>query len=83
AIALAGPQLRRWVDLDRFRFGSAVSLGLLPLSIIGLPFGEYAPLGALALTALFDRERPADEREESEDQEIPENPGTVERAPWL
>ena len=83
AIALAGPQLRRWVDLDRFRFGSAVSLGLLPLSIIGLPFGEYAPLGALALTALFAIEPPADEREESEEQEIPENPGTVERAPWL
>ena len=83
AIALAGPQLRRWVDLDRFRFGSAVSLGLLPLSIIGLPFGEYAPLGALALTALFAVEPPSDERDESEEQEIPENPGTVERAPWL
>ncbi len=88
SIALAGPQLRRYVDLDRFRFGSAVALGLLPLSIIGLPFGEYAPLGALALTILFaiDPSQAQDESAEDEhEQEFPdpEQPGSAERAPWL
>jgi hypothetical protein len=52
-VALLGPTLRDMVHLDRFRFGSAVALGLLPLSLWGLPFGEYAPLAVLGLTALF------------------------------
>jgi hypothetical protein len=34
--ALAGPALRRNVDLDRFRFGSAVALGVLPLELLGV-----------------------------------------------
>lgn len=51
-IALLGPYLRAYVDIDRFRFGSAVALGLLPLAILGLPFGN-APLAVLAVTALF------------------------------
>lgn len=90
AIALASPWLRAAVDLDRFRFGSAVALGLLPLSILGLPFGEYAPLGALALTALFALDpgrrdaattstEDTDERASADDAGSPE----PERAPWL
>ena len=51
-VALLAPQLRRAVLLDRFRFGSAVALGLLALSIIGLPFGR-APLAVLIVTAVF------------------------------
>lgn len=80
-VALAAPTLRQWVDIDRFRFGSAVALGLLPLSILGLPFGEFVPLGALALTALFaidpDAESPAQESQEVND------PPEPDRAPWL
>ena len=53
-VAVAGPWLRNAVDLDRFRFGSAVALGMLPLSIFGLVPGD-APLAlaVLGVTALF------------------------------
>jgi hypothetical protein len=40
------------MDIDRFRFGSAVALGLLPLSLVGMAFGQ-APLAALIVAALF------------------------------
>lgn len=52
-VALLGPPLRSMVDLDRFRFGSAVALGLLPLSLLDLPLGDLAPLAVLVLTAVF------------------------------
>ncbi len=52
AVALAGPYLRTRMDIDRFRFGSAVALGLLPISLLGMEFG-YAPLAALVVAALF------------------------------
>lgn len=52
AVALASPWLRGVVDVDRFRFGSAVALGLLPLSILGHPLGQ-APLVVLAVTSLL------------------------------
>ncbi|QSG02539.1 DUF5794 domain-containing protein [Natranaeroarchaeum sulfidigenes] len=52
-VALFGPMLRSMVDLDRFRFGSAVALGLLPLSLLDLPLGDLAPLAVLVLTAVF------------------------------
>jgi len=53
-VALLGPWLRAVVDIDRFRFGSAVALGVLPLSIFGLIPGD-APiaLAVLGVTALF------------------------------
>lgn len=35
-VALAGPQIRRHVDIGRFRLGSAVALGLLAASVAGL-----------------------------------------------
>jgi hypothetical protein len=54
AVALFGPWLRGVVDLDRFRFGSAVALGVLPLSLLGL-IPENAPLAlaVLAVTSLL------------------------------
>ncbi|PSQ28637.1 hypothetical protein BRD03_02825 [Halobacteriales archaeon QS_9_68_17] len=52
AVALLSPMLRDQVDIDRFRFGSAVALGVLPLSLLGLLF-DQAPLAVLAVTALF------------------------------
>ena len=52
AVALLAPTLRDRVDLDRFRFGSAVALGVLPLSILGFVPGN-APLAVLAVAALL------------------------------
>jgi hypothetical protein len=52
AAAAFGPRLRDHVRLDRFRFGSAVALGLLALSITGPDFG-VAPLAVVGVTALF------------------------------
>jgi len=51
-VALLAPVLREQVDIDRFRFGSAVALGLLPLSLLGMPYGN-APLAVLVVTGLF------------------------------
>jgi len=50
--ALFGPRLRRNVDVDRFRFGSAVALGLLAISILGFSF-QGAPLAVVAVTGLL------------------------------
>ncbi|MFC4437723.1 MULTISPECIES: DUF5794 domain-containing protein [Natrialbaceae] len=51
-VALSGSYLREYMDIDRFRFGSAVALGLLPLSLLGMAFGQ-APLAALVVAAVF------------------------------
>jgi hypothetical protein len=53
-LALFGPWLRDIVDIDRFRFGSAVALGVLPLGLFGLVPGD-APLAlaVLGMTFLF------------------------------
>ncbi|WP_335998894.1 DUF5794 domain-containing protein [Halorientalis halophila] len=53
-LALFGPWLRDVVDIDRFRFGSAVALGVLPLGLFGLVPGD-APLAlaVLGMTFLF------------------------------
>ncbi|WP_058364961.1 DUF5794 domain-containing protein [Haloparvum sedimenti] len=57
-VATLSPQLRGRVDIDRFRFGSAVALGVLALPILLGPFGVMqtdAPvaLAVLAVTGLF------------------------------
>jgi hypothetical protein len=55
-VALAGPQLRERVNIDRFRFGSAVALGVLGLSVLELGIvGTEHPvaLGVLLVTAVF------------------------------
>jgi hypothetical protein len=49
-VALASPWLRDAVDLDRFRFGSAVALGVLALSI--LPLGVVPDSAPIALAVL-------------------------------
>ncbi|UIO99066.1 DUF5794 domain-containing protein [Halobaculum sp. CBA1158] len=54
SIALAGEHLRDRVDIDRFRFGSAVALGILALSVLGLlPTEQPVALGVLCVTGLF------------------------------
>lgn len=53
-VALVSPWLRNAVDLDRFRFGSAVALGVLPLSIYGIiPANAPLALAVLVVTAIF------------------------------
>ncbi len=52
--ALASPVLQDLVDIDRFRFGSAVALGVLGLSVTGLvPSKAPIALAVLAVTALL------------------------------
>lgn len=57
-IAVLGPRLRGAVDLDLFRFGSAVALGVLALSVSGVwhPDAPVA-LGVMGVTALFALDR--------------------------
>jgi len=53
-VALGSPYLRNAVNLDRFRFGSAVALGVLPLSIYGIiPANAPLALAVLVVTAIF------------------------------
>ncbi len=68
AVALTSPWLRGVVDIDRFRFGSAVALGVLPLSLLGLAPGN-APLAVLAVTSLlaFDPNADQDETDDAEE----------------
>ena len=58
AVALLAPHLRGRVDIDRFRFGSAVALGVLALPILLRPFDVMQTevpiaLAVLGVTALF------------------------------
>ncbi|WP_226013069.1 DUF5794 domain-containing protein [Halomicrobium salinisoli] len=59
AAALGAPWLRNAVDIDRFRFGSAVALGVLPLSIFGFLGNAPVALAVLGVTTLlsFDPQR--------------------------
>ena len=72
-VALAGPQLRGAVDIDRFRFGSSVALGMLALSVLELmPTEAPVALGVLVVTAVFSFDpdgsaAPAAETDESAD----------------
>jgi hypothetical protein len=59
-VAATSPWLRAAVDLDRFRFGSAVALGVLALSIVGfVPANAPVALAVLVVTVAlsFDPER--------------------------
>jgi hypothetical protein len=55
SVAVLGPWLRGAVDIDRFRFGSAVALGVLPVSLLGPPALQEAPiaLAVLVVTSLL------------------------------
>ncbi len=71
-VALGGPYLREYMDIDRFRFGSAVALGLLPLSLLGMAFGQ-APLAALVVAAIFAIDVPVGfDRDSSEEGDDPD-----------
>ncbi|MFB6120869.1 MAG: DUF5794 domain-containing protein [Halobacteriaceae archaeon] len=53
-VVAARPHLRRILDAERFRFGSAVALGTMGASVAGLvPSGSPLPLVALALAAVL------------------------------
>jgi len=53
-VAVFAPTLRGAVDLDRFRFGSSVALGMLAIDVLGLlPTEAPVALGVLGVTALF------------------------------
>jgi hypothetical protein len=67
AVALTSPWLREVVDIDRFRFGSAVALGVLPLSLLGFAPGR-APLAVLAVTSLLAYDPGEEDVEDVEDQ---------------
>ncbi|WP_396613232.1 DUF5794 domain-containing protein [Haloferax sp. S1W] len=54
AVAIFAPRLRGNVDIDLFRFGSSVALGMLALDVLGLmPTQAPVALGVLGVTALF------------------------------
>jgi len=82
AVALASPWLRTNVDIDRFRFGSAVALGVLALSVFGLVPGE-APvaLAVIAVTALlaFDPDGSAVDSETTANASAPISDGGPDR----
>lgn len=62
AVALLSSRLRGAVDLDRFRFGSAVALGILALSVLELiPTEAPVALGVLVVTAVFAYDPDAEE----------------------
>ncbi|MFD1684945.1 DUF5794 domain-containing protein [Halobellus litoreus] len=80
AVALFAPRLRGAVDIDRFRFGSSVALGMLAVDVLGLlPTEAPVALAVLGVTALFaydpeadlDRDAAADPAE-AEDRTEPE-----------
>ena len=53
-VAALGPVLQESVDLDLFRFGSAVALGMLAFSVLGLmPTEAPVALGVFCVTAVF------------------------------
>jgi hypothetical protein len=96
SVALASPWLHDTVHIDRFRFGSAVALGVLGLSVLGLvPSDAPLALAVLAVTTLlaFDPGRSRDEPDEdpSDDDAAadPADPAAddsdvgPDRAPWL
>ena len=51
-VAVLAPWLREAVDIDRFRFGSAIALGLLPLALLGIT-PDQAPLAVLVVAGVL------------------------------
>ncbi|GAB3416894.1 DUF5794 domain-containing protein [Haloparvum alkalitolerans] len=79
-VATLSPQLRGRVDIDRFRFGSAVALGVLALPILLGPFGVMqtdAPvaLAVLAVTGLFAYDPEAEGVGSERDDDSPDDRG--------
>lgn len=98
-VAVCSPWLHDTVDIDRFRFGSAVALSVLGLSVLGLvPDDAPLALAVLAVTTLlaFDPGRADDGRadeatnegkradgERTADAVADERDVGPDRAPWL
>lgn len=93
AVAVTSPWLHDAVDIDRFRFGSAVALGVLGLSVLGIvPDDAPLALAVLGVTTLlaFD---PGEVDEESGEATAEETAASTtadeetdigpDRAPWL
>jgi len=88
SLAAFAPTLRRIVDLDRFRVGSAVALGTLPLAILGL-LPQNAPLAVFVVAVLLALD--PDGLRGEEDAGVTQSAAdldssggsTDERAPWL
>lgn len=71
-VAALGPVLQESVDLDLFRFGSAVALGMLALSVLGLmPTEAPVALGVLCVTAVFSFDPDAASAAEADDDADP------------
>lgn len=94
-VALAGPRLRGRVDLDRFRFGSAVALGMLAVTVLefpGVPTDQPIALYVLLVTAVLsydtdgspaagDSDEPTDGDDASEEPPVADPPvGTPQPA---
>ncbi|RJX45238.1 hypothetical protein DM826_00650 [Halonotius aquaticus] len=91
AVALAAPALRGVVDLDRFRFGSAVALGVFALPVVGV-LDTDAPiaLAVLIVSGLLAYSPDGGDEPEQDAEEPPESatdtdyaPEDTARAPWL
>ena len=92
AVAASSPWLHDTVDIDRFRFGSAVALSVLALSVLGfVPEDAPLALSVLAVTTVlaFDP-GPADDGQADEatdgrtaDAVADERDVGPDRAPWL
>jgi hypothetical protein len=92
AVAVTSPWLHDAVDIDRFRFGSAVALGVLGLSVLGLvPDDAPLALAVLGVTTLlaFDPgeidEEPDEAAEETTTSATADEEADIgpDRAPWL
>jgi hypothetical protein len=90
AVAVTSPWLHDTVDIDRFRFGSAVALGVLGLSVLGVvPDDAPLALAVLAVTALLAFDPGGADGEMDEETDEPSGDGVEEtdigpdRAPWL
>lgn len=71
-VAVGGPRLRGRVDLDRFRFGSSVALGMLAVSVLGfagVPTDQPIALYVLLVTAVlsYDTDGVADDAAAAEE----------------
>ena len=79
-VALGAPTLQGAVDIDRFRFGSSVALGMLAVDVLGLlATDQPVALGVLAVTALLSYDPDsADGSEEPEPEGAgPDEPSTT------
>lgn len=93
-VAAFAPRLRGLVEIDRFRFGSAVALGVLALSVLQLA-PENAPLAVLVSAGLlaFDPDAASEVVTGGEHATLTDggdgdcdddpSPESVERQPWM